>query len=93
MDFKSPQIPAKPALNSVPAAPAIPVAAPTGPVSTTPPGATPQVRIIFYCKDCRKVVEGSKVGNKYIYKCPVCHSKNVAFGTEKAIKSYYHVAP
>lgn len=50
------------------------------------------VRVIFYCKDCRKIVPGVKVGRKYVYKCPVCHTKNVAFGTEKSIKSFYHVA-
>ena len=49
------------------------------------------VRIIFYCKDCYKIVEGVKVGKKYVYKCPLCHTKNVAFGTEKSIRSFYHV--
>ncbi len=52
----------------------------------------PPVRIVFYCKDCRKIVEGAKVGRKYVYKCPLCYKKNVAFGTEKSIKSFYHTA-
>lgn len=47
------------------------------------------VRIVFYCKDCEKIVAGIKVGRKYVYKCPACHTKNVAFGTEKSIKSFY----
>lgn len=51
-----------------------------------------QVRIVFYCKDCEKIVEGVKVGRKYVYRCPVCKTKNVAFGTEKSIRSFYHVA-
>lgn len=54
------------------------------------PGAAP-IRIVFYCKDCRKIVEGMKIGKKYVYKCPLCQSKNVAFGTEKSIRSFYHV--
>lgn len=49
------------------------------------------VKIVFYCKDCEKIVEGIKIGKKYVYKCPLCSSKNVAFGTEKSIKSYYNV--
>lgn len=51
-----------------------------------------QVHIVFYCKDCEKIVEGMKVGRKYVYRCPVCKTKNVAFGTEKSIRSFYHVA-
>ena len=50
-----------------------------------------QIRIVFYCKDCEKLVDGVKIGRKYVYKCPACHTKNVAFGTEKSIKSFYHV--
>ncbi|MBI2638200.1 hypothetical protein HYW83_01280 [Candidatus Peregrinibacteria bacterium] len=49
------------------------------------------VRIVFYCKDCEKIVDGVKVGRKYVYRCPLCQTKNVAFGTEKSIKSFYHV--
>lgn len=49
------------------------------------------IRIIFYCKDCRKIVEGIKVGRKYVYRCALCNTKNVAFGTEKSIKNFYHV--
>lgn len=48
------------------------------------------IRIIFYCKDCEKIVDGVKIGRKYVYKCPACGTKNVAFGTEKSIKSFYH---
>lgn len=50
------------------------------------------IHILFYCKDCEKVVESVKVGRKYVYRCPLCNTKNVAFGTEKAIKNFYHVA-
>lgn len=50
-----------------------------------------QVNIIFFCKDCYKIVEGIKVGRKYVYRCPLCKTKNVAFGSEKSIRSFYHV--
>lgn len=49
-------------------------------------------KIVFYCKDCEKIVKGIKVGRKYVYKCPFCSTKNVAFGTEKSIKNFYNVA-
>jgi len=48
-------------------------------------------RIVFYCKDCRDLVDGIKVGKKYVYRCAACGTKNVAFGTEKSIRSFYHV--
>lgn len=50
-----------------------------------------QVKVVFFCKDCEKIVVGIKVGGKYVYKCPLCHTKNVAFGTEKSIRSFYRV--
>lgn len=49
------------------------------------------VRIVFYCKDCEKIVDGVKVGRKYVYRCPLCQTKNVAFGTEKSIRSFYRI--
>ena len=47
--------------------------------------------IIFYCKDCEKIVDTQKVGRKYVYKCGACGTKNVAFGTEKSVKSFFRV--
>jgi hypothetical protein len=47
--------------------------------------------IVFYCKDCDKIVDVFPVGRKFVYKCSICKTKNVAFGTEKSIKSYYRV--
>jgi len=45
--------------------------------------------IVFYCKDCEKIVEVKPFGRKFVYRCSVCGTKNVAFGTEKAIRSFY----
>lgn len=47
--------------------------------------------MIFYCKDCRTVVEADKAGRKHVYKCKTCGTKNVAFGSEKSIKGFYRV--
>lgn len=45
--------------------------------------------IVFYCKDCEKIVEVKPFGRKFVYRCAICGTKNVAFGTEKAIRSFY----
>lgn len=47
--------------------------------------------IIYYCKDCEKIVDAQRIGRKYVFRCPICKTKNVAFGTEKSIRSFYHV--
>ncbi len=47
--------------------------------------------LIFYCKDCRKVVETQAVGRKFVYRCQVCQTKNVAFGSLKSIKNFYRI--
>jgi hypothetical protein len=48
--------------------------------------------IVFYCKTCEKVIANpKKLARKYVYICPECKTKNVAFGTEKSIKNFYHI--
>lgn len=47
--------------------------------------------LVFYCKDCRKIVETTPVGRKFVYTCNICKTKNVAFGTMKSIKNFYRV--
>ncbi len=47
--------------------------------------------VVFYCKDCEKIVSVRPVGRKFVYRCGVCNTKNVAFGTEKAIRNYYRL--
>jgi hypothetical protein len=48
--------------------------------------------IIFYCKDCEQIVDTNRFGNKYVYKCKKCGTKNVAFGTKKSIYSFFHLS-
>jgi len=47
--------------------------------------------VVFFCKDCEKLVEAKPVGRKFAYKCNVCGTKNVAFGTEEAMRNFYRV--
>ncbi len=79
---------------SRPAMPQTPVpssqSAPTT-LAAAAPAQEATVRIVFFCKDCYKLVDAQKIGRKYVYRCPTCHTKNVAFGTEKSVRSFYHV--
>ena len=50
-----------------------------------------RVGVIFYCKDCEKVVSVTPVGRKFVYRCNICKTKNVAFGSEKSIKNFFHI--
>ncbi|MFC1615743.1 hypothetical protein ACFL21_01260 [Patescibacteria group bacterium] len=47
--------------------------------------------IVFYCKDCGHLVETNRCGRKYVYKCKLCGTKNVAFGTLRSIRSFFHI--
>jgi len=48
-------------------------------------------KILYYCKDCAKFVDGQQVSRKYVFRCPICKTKNVAFGTEKSLKNFFHI--
>lgn len=48
-------------------------------------------KILYYCKDCEKFIDGQQVGRKYVFRCPICKTKNVAFGTEKSLKNFFHI--
>ena len=50
-----------------------------------------RVGVIFYCKDCEKIVSVTPVGRKFVYRCNICKTKNVAFGSDKSIKNFYHI--
>ncbi len=47
--------------------------------------------IIFYCKDCEEIVETSRIGEKHVYKCRKCGTKNVAFGTKRSIYGFFRL--
>lgn len=50
-----------------------------------------KANLVYFCKDCKKIVDTVPVGKKFVYTCKICKTKNVAFGTEKSIKKFYHV--
>ncbi len=47
--------------------------------------------ILYYCKDCEKIVDAQRIGRKYVFKCPICKTKNVAFGTDKSLNNFFHI--
>ncbi len=48
--------------------------------------------IVFYCRDCEKVIENPvKHPKKYEYTCATCNSNRVVFGTSQAIQEYFHI--
>ncbi|PIS32082.1 hypothetical protein COT40_01955 [Candidatus Peregrinibacteria bacterium CG08_land_8_20_14_0_20_41_10] len=49
----------------------------------------PRGKIIYYCKDCKEIVEGVQVGQTYTFKCPKCNLRGIAWGTEQSIKNVY----
>lgn len=53
------------------------------------------IKIIYYCKDCKRIVDASsRKGKKnYSFSCKLCKGKEVAYGTEKSIISYYRIRP
>lgn len=47
--------------------------------------------MVCYCKDCHKIVPAAPLGRKFAYRCTICQTKNVAFGTLKSIKNFYRI--
>lgn len=48
--------------------------------------------ILFFCKDCQKVVvDPKKRSNKYAYNCPVCKSPKISFGSKQSICDFFHI--
>jgi len=44
----------------------------------------------FYCKDCRKIVEVTRLHpQKYDYECNECKGKDIAIGTDASIHEVY----
>ncbi len=49
-------------------------------------------QIVFYCKDCQKLVEDPvRKGKKYEYNCPVCQGYRVSFGTKESLMDFFHI--
>ena len=46
-------------------------------------------KIIYFCRDCKKMTKPKRVGKKFQFSCTECKGKNVSFGSEKSIDNYY----
>lgn len=46
-------------------------------------------KIVYYCRDCQKLVKPKRIGKKFKFSCEVCKGENVAFGSEQSIRAYY----
>lgn len=48
-------------------------------------------KIIYYCRDCEKLVKPKRIGKKLRFTCDECKGNNVAFGSEQSIASFYRI--
>ena len=49
------------------------------------------VTIIFYCKNCGKIVAATQTKKKFHFRCPDCGKTEIAFGTEQSIRNHYRI--
>jgi len=47
-------------------------------------------KIAFFCRDCSEIVEVEKIKNLR-FRCKKCGGENIALGTEKSVKNYFHL--
>ena len=51
-----------------------------------------ETTILFYCKDCQRVVlNPKKHPKKYEYSCIACGKNRVSFGTKQAICDFFQI--
>ena len=48
-------------------------------------------KIVYFCKDCEKLVSPKRIGKKLKFKCDNCKGENVAFGTEQSIHNFFKI--
>lgn len=48
-------------------------------------------KIIYFCRDCEKVIKPKRIGKKFQFSCTECKGNNVAFGSEQSIQNYYKI--
>lgn len=48
-------------------------------------------KIVYYCRECNKLIAPKRIGKKFQFRCSECKGTNVSFGTEKSIASHYHL--
>ena len=48
-------------------------------------------KIVYYCRDCEKLITPKRIGKKLRFSCSECKGENVAFGSEQSIMNFYHI--
>ncbi len=48
-------------------------------------------KIIYYCRDCEKIIKPKRIGKKLRFTCDECKGNNVAFGSEQSIANFYRI--
>ncbi|MBN2306931.1 hypothetical protein JXD20_03005 [Candidatus Peregrinibacteria bacterium] len=48
-------------------------------------------KIVYYCRECKKIVAPKRIGKKLSFKCGECNKESISFGTENSIASYYNI--
>jgi Zn finger protein HypA/HybF involved in hydrogenase expression len=47
--------------------------------------------IVFYCKDCEKLVKVIKKDKSLKFYCKECNGKNISYGTRKSLEKFYNL--
>jgi Zn finger protein HypA/HybF involved in hydrogenase expression len=47
--------------------------------------------LVFYCKNCEKIVNATQTRKKFCFRCPECKKMEVAFGTKESISNHYRI--
>lgn len=48
-------------------------------------------KILYYCRDCKKLVTPKRIGKKLSFRCGECDKDQVSFGTESSIRNFYNI--
>ena len=48
-------------------------------------------KITFFCRKCEKVTPVTRIVKQYSFRCNICKSTQVAWGTTASIKSHYRI--
>lgn len=49
-------------------------------------------KLLFYCRNCEKVISAKQTKQRFTFLCPVCGKTDVAYGTAVSVQNFYHIA-
>jgi hypothetical protein len=61
------------------------------PLPATEEAITP-MKLVFFCRDCEKVVQAKQTRKKFVFACPLCGKTEIAFGTAISVQNFYHLS-